>query len=126
MQILDFFLFLWVIFALLDPDPATQINADPKPWSSLQSHISSPVCVKVRGEWELAKTCYQDSLSINPHHLASLQSHISSPVCVKVRGEWELAKTCYQDSLSINPHAFPPSSPKYQVLSVLRCGESGS
>ena len=30
-KILDFFLFLWVIFALLDPDPdpATQINADP-------------------------------------------------------------------------------------------------
>jgi hypothetical protein len=30
-EILDFFLFLWVIFALLDPDPATQIKADPKP-----------------------------------------------------------------------------------------------
>jgi hypothetical protein len=29
MKTLDFFLFLWVIFALLDPDPATQINADP-------------------------------------------------------------------------------------------------
>jgi hypothetical protein len=31
MKILDFFLFLWVIFALLDPDPdpATQINTDP-------------------------------------------------------------------------------------------------
>jgi hypothetical protein len=29
MKILDFFLFLWVIFALLDPDPETQINADP-------------------------------------------------------------------------------------------------
>jgi hypothetical protein len=31
MKILDFFLFLWVIFALLDPDPdpATQINGDP-------------------------------------------------------------------------------------------------
>ena len=29
MKILDFFLFFWVIFALLDPDPATQINADP-------------------------------------------------------------------------------------------------
>jgi hypothetical protein len=31
MKILDFFLFLWVIFNLLDPDPdpATQINADP-------------------------------------------------------------------------------------------------
>jgi hypothetical protein len=29
MKILDFFLFLWVTFALLDPDPATQINADP-------------------------------------------------------------------------------------------------
>ncbi len=41
MKILYFFLFLWVIFALLDPrirnlnadpDPATQINADP--WGS--------------------------------------------------------------------------------------------
>jgi hypothetical protein len=33
MKILDFFLFFWVIFALLDPDsdPATQINADPDP-----------------------------------------------------------------------------------------------
>jgi hypothetical protein len=29
MKILDFLQFLWVIFALLDPDPATQINADP-------------------------------------------------------------------------------------------------
>ncbi len=34
MKIMYFFLFLWVIFALLDPepDPATQINADPQPW----------------------------------------------------------------------------------------------
>ncbi len=36
MKILSFFLFLGVIFALLDPDtdPAAQINADPdpKPW----------------------------------------------------------------------------------------------
>jgi hypothetical protein len=33
MKILYFFLFLWVIFALLDPDPdpTTQINADPYP-----------------------------------------------------------------------------------------------
>jgi hypothetical protein len=33
MKILYFFLYLWVIFALLDPDPepATQINADPDP-----------------------------------------------------------------------------------------------
>jgi hypothetical protein len=33
MKILYFFLFLWVIFALLDldPDPATQINADLDP-----------------------------------------------------------------------------------------------
>jgi hypothetical protein len=33
MNILDFFLFLWVIFALLDPDPdpATQIIPDPDP-----------------------------------------------------------------------------------------------
>jgi hypothetical protein len=33
LKILYFFLYLWVIFALLDPDtdPATQINADPDP-----------------------------------------------------------------------------------------------
>jgi hypothetical protein len=29
MKFLHFFLFLRVIYALLDPDPATQINADP-------------------------------------------------------------------------------------------------
>ncbi len=29
MKILNFFLFSWVIFALLDPDPSAQINADP-------------------------------------------------------------------------------------------------
>jgi hypothetical protein len=29
MKILYFLLYLWVIFALPDPDPATQINADP-------------------------------------------------------------------------------------------------
>ncbi len=43
MKILYFFLFLWVIFALLDPDPnpATQINADPhpKPWLKLESSL---------------------------------------------------------------------------------------
>jgi hypothetical protein len=31
MKILYFFLYLWAIFALLDPDPAAQINADPDP-----------------------------------------------------------------------------------------------
>ncbi len=31
MKILYFFLNLWVIFAFMDPDPATQINADPDP-----------------------------------------------------------------------------------------------
>jgi hypothetical protein len=45
MKILYFFIFLWVIFALLDPDPdpATQINADPdpdpKPWKRILSHV---------------------------------------------------------------------------------------
>jgi len=44
MKILDFFLFFWVIFALLDPDPqfnvdpdlATQINADPDQYTLYQ------------------------------------------------------------------------------------------
>jgi hypothetical protein len=30
-KLLYFFLFLWVTFALLDPDLATYINEDPKP-----------------------------------------------------------------------------------------------
>ncbi len=39
MKILYFFIFLWVIFAPLDPDsdPATQINADPQPCFSAPS-----------------------------------------------------------------------------------------
>jgi hypothetical protein len=31
MKIIYFFLILWVTFAILDPDPATQIIADPDP-----------------------------------------------------------------------------------------------
>jgi hypothetical protein len=50
MKILYFFLYLWVFFALLDPDanpqfnadpdPATQINADPDPlpWLEALTH----------------------------------------------------------------------------------------
>jgi hypothetical protein len=32
MKILDFFLFLWVIFGLLDPDPDLDTAPDPKPF----------------------------------------------------------------------------------------------
>jgi hypothetical protein len=48
MKILDFFLFLWVIFALLDPDPdpATQINVDP--CGSGSGSETLPGTVKVR------------------------------------------------------------------------------
>jgi hypothetical protein len=45
MKILYFFLFLWVIFALLDPDPATQINADP---SATLKYLHNPVRDKYR------------------------------------------------------------------------------
>ncbi len=31
-KFLNFFLFLWAIFALLDPDPLTWLNPDPKHW----------------------------------------------------------------------------------------------
>jgi hypothetical protein len=43
MKILYFFLFLWVIFALLVPDPdlATQINADPDPQDRNPRFLSS-------------------------------------------------------------------------------------
>jgi hypothetical protein len=39
MKILYFFLFLWVIFALLDPVPATQTNADPDTDPDPQPHL---------------------------------------------------------------------------------------
>jgi hypothetical protein len=41
MKFLNFLLLLWVIFALLDldPDPATQINADPD--TDLQVHLQA-------------------------------------------------------------------------------------
>jgi hypothetical protein len=38
MKILYFFLYLWVIFALMDPDPATQINADLDPQPPVAMH----------------------------------------------------------------------------------------
>ena len=51
MKILDFFLFLWVIFALLDPDPdpATQINADPDPDPKPCLELYLPVRLKGLG-----------------------------------------------------------------------------
>jgi hypothetical protein len=45
MKILDFFLFLGVIFALLDLDPATQINADPCGSGSETLELSVTSCV---------------------------------------------------------------------------------
>jgi hypothetical protein len=43
MKILDFFLFLWVIFVLLDPDP----DPDPKPWKKPTSLIF--ICGRLAG-----------------------------------------------------------------------------
>jgi hypothetical protein len=52
MKILYFFLFLRVIFALLDPDPdpETQINADPDPKPCFLFRISKFVSADVFGE----------------------------------------------------------------------------
>ncbi len=53
MEILYFFLYLWVIFALLYPDLATQINVDPdpdpQPWQEHLLLIQSLTCPRVRG-----------------------------------------------------------------------------
>jgi hypothetical protein len=38
MNFYKFFLLLWVIFALLDPDPLTPLNPDPDPQPCLFSH----------------------------------------------------------------------------------------
>ncbi len=42
LKFLNFFLILWIIFALLDPDLATQINADPDPQPPVAMHWCSP------------------------------------------------------------------------------------
>jgi hypothetical protein len=39
MKILNFFLFLWVIFALMDPDPDPQLNADPDPATQINADL---------------------------------------------------------------------------------------
>jgi hypothetical protein len=53
-KFLNFFLLLWVIFALLDldPDPATQINADPcgSGSATLQKYTDSTLAVNVFSE----------------------------------------------------------------------------
>jgi hypothetical protein len=49
MKILDFFLFLRVVFALLDPDLATQINADPDPKPRYkQCSRSAWICIDIK------------------------------------------------------------------------------
>jgi hypothetical protein len=55
MKILYFFLFLWVIFALLDPelDPATQINADPDPQPCLYGSLNLLAVGKTKKEPKL-------------------------------------------------------------------------
>ncbi len=45
MKILCFFLFLWVTSALLDPDPATQINADPQPCHIPEQIVPFHLCL---------------------------------------------------------------------------------
>ncbi len=45
MKFLDFFLLLWVIFALLDPDPLTRLNPDPDPQPCLEPWFG------IVGEW---------------------------------------------------------------------------
>ena len=55
MEILYFFLYLRVIFALLDPDPGTQINDDPDPqlWMHLpdmEAELPGLLSVKNRRE----------------------------------------------------------------------------
>jgi hypothetical protein len=46
MKILTFFFVLWVIFALLDPDPATQINEDPSGSGSGSTTLHSSIISK--------------------------------------------------------------------------------
>jgi hypothetical protein len=46
MKILYFFLFWWVIFALLDPDPANQINVDPCGFGSETLQGSEDIRIK--------------------------------------------------------------------------------
>jgi hypothetical protein len=52
MKILDFFLFLWVIFALLDPDPDPQFECGSKPWLEVNAryNVSPALAFRHQGQ----------------------------------------------------------------------------
>ncbi len=67
MKILYFFLYLWVIFALLDPDPdpATQINADPDPQLWFFTAFLVPLAMlQIRSFLSSSDTCTQHCLEL--------------------------------------------------------------
>ena len=55
-----------------------------------------------REEWEQAKTCYQNSLSIYPRHLASLQS--LGLLHLKL-GSPRLAELALRAAIRLDPHS---------------------
>ena len=55
-----------------------------------------------REEWDLAKTCYQNSLSIYPRHLASLQS--LGLLHLKL-GSPRLAELALRAAIRLDPHS---------------------
>ncbi|XP_023330111.1 tetratricopeptide repeat protein 7B [Eurytemora carolleeae] len=54
-----------------------------------------------RDEWESAKTCFEDSLSINPHHISSLQSLGLTHLKL---GSPRLAELVLRAAIRLQPH----------------------
>jgi hypothetical protein len=75
MKIRYFFLYLWVNFALLDPDPATHINADPDPAPATKIFADLDQATKINAD--------QDT---QPCHLA--EGFFPLVLC------WKLMKAC--------------------------------
>jgi hypothetical protein len=80
MKNLFFFLYLWVIliYALLDPDPATQINADTDPHSpASQENIGHPHITQSEVRGLKAIVLYLHSLPVNKK---GVPAYIKDPV----------------------------------------------
>ncbi len=121
MKILYFFLFLWVIFSLLDPDldPATQINADPSGSGSRTLIKSMWILV------QLAATRVQFACDWQPlgYNLYATGSHPDT-ICLRLATRRTLFFHFYPYDSA--PATYPPLwfSPSDFVFSVLVMTES--
>jgi hypothetical protein len=83
MKILNFFLFLWLIFALLDldPDPATQINADPDLQPCFNALILA-YCLRCIDTWHRAEAILATGAAASVSVAGTVPSSVPLPLLI--------------------------------------------